>query len=610
MKKLIMYTILFSIFFSRSFAYWDNELIADEVCNDEILNDVSNYVMSSDSKKIAYISYKDWKYIVIENWKKIWKEYDNIYNIVYSPDWKSILFSVLKDWHEYIVKDWHEYIINEWQEYSNSELPIFSPDWEKFVYKAKEKWELIIIINWSIQDEKMNKIKKKEFFVINWVEWKKYDKVSNFLYSPDWKSYTYLVSNNGKSYYVKDWNELWKEYDNTFNITYSPDWKSYAYVAEKEGKEFLIKDWKQIWDKYEEIYWFNYWLSWNKIVYLALNNNKYHIIKDWIETEDKYDSIKTKFIFSPDWKSYAYIWSSNWKTYIYKDWIKLEELNIPVNVEMTSVWYPEFILPYSFEFSKVWTGFTYVIKDEFFGEYIFKNWEKSEKYDYIYKVIYSKEQKNVDFIYKNKDRIYIIEDWIKKDISLENKTIIYYRKKTNDADLYYYILNSEVDYENSYYFKLSKDSSSYWFIAEKEWKSFIINDWIILWDEYNLVSSLNYFNNWKSLVYSAEKDWKNYIIKHGCDWNKTKLDIVNNNTSIKNYSNQLIISKTNLLKTVKWRSQIKTIDAIVSKYSKEKLNNIFNYTITKKAELGKKINSNYYSLLDYLEASIALKLWK
>jgi len=80
--------------------------------------------------------------------------------------------------------------------------------------------------------------------------------------------------------------------------------------------------------------------------------------------------------------------------------------------------------------------------------------------------------------------------------------------------------------------------------------------------------------------------------------------------SNKNYIKQLILSKSILNKTEKWKSQIKSIDILINNKSNDKLEVIFKNILTIKSKMNTKTKNKYSDLLDYLEANIWVKLWK
>jgi hypothetical protein len=98
------------------------------------------------------------------------------------------------------------------------------------------------------------------------------------------------------------------------------------------------------------------------------------------------------------------------------------------------------------------------------------------------------------------------------------------------------------------------------------------------------------------------------MVKIICSWEtKTTSEI---DITSKNYTKQLILSKTKLNKTTSWKSQIKSIDSLISKQTTQKLEIIFKNIWPIKSKMNTKTKNKYTDLLDYLEASIWVKLWK
>lgn len=76
------------------------------------------------------------------------------------------------------------------------------------------------------------------------------------------------------------------------------------------------------------------------------------------------------------------------------------------------------------------------------------------------------------------------------------------------------------------------------------------------------------------------------------------------------YISQLIIYKTKLSKTEKWKAQIKSVDKLINKQSKAKLEVLYKNILVIKSKINNKTNYKYSDIINYIEASIALKLWK
>lgn len=143
-------------------------------------------VTSNSWNKFYTLAYtEDWKTIVLENWKKeLWK-YDYVWNIVFSIDDKKVYYSVLIDSKNYFVLNWT--LIK--QEYDYIKEYYYSyPDWKFFFQTVSKSW--------------------KEYVMVNWKVWKKYDEVGYINISSDWKNYFYFARNKDSWVWVLNWKEV------------------------------------------------------------------------------------------------------------------------------------------------------------------------------------------------------------------------------------------------------------------------------------------------------------------------------------------------------------------------------------------------------------------
>jgi hypothetical protein len=568
MKKVIMLIIC-------SFIFCNFYLVsADDICKEEIIENASNPVISSDWKCFAYIKKKsNWKSLVVKDWLE-WTQYDSIKNLRCFNWWK-FAYLATKYWSKpttIIYMDSKEYILDS--------IPndlIFSDNWENFAYTedvedgAEQRSKKHVVTNtnkwwnflnvgdlsfssdsknfaYSINDTQLLNwkiIKEKKIFknweIINW-----YDYTSFPLFSPDWKEFTFIATKNGKNLVVKNWVEG-NIYGEIKDLKYSSNWESFSYIAMNWSNYIVINNWKE-WNPYEEVSSITYSKDWKHIAYIARKNWKTWIVKDWVEIF-KYNEWVSSPVFSSDWTSFSYIATKNWKNLVVKDWVEQKVYN---NIFHTNSQFPITYFP-------TWNKLVYKAILDDLTYVIVIDWVESEKYNYL------------DYQYTT--------DWKK------------------------YIFSS--------------DWKSFTYEAQKDWnKWYIIKDWFPINVEM-YTSLLSYLPGWNNLLYVMLKNLKYYIVKQDCwwddiivdDWIKTesKVDLVKNNI---NYKKQLILSKTKLNKSENWKSQIKAIDLLINKQSNDKLEVIFKNIETIKSKMNDKTKNKYSDLFDYLEASIWVKLWK
>lgn len=76
------------------------------------------------------------------------------------------------------------------------------------------------------------------------------------------------------------------------------------------------------------------------------------------------------------------------------------------------------------------------------------------------------------------------------------------------------------------------------------------------------------------------------------------------------FVNQLLVSKIKLSKSELWKKQIKSVDKLLSKKNIKELEVLFKNIQSIKSKINKKTNYKNIDLINYIEASIILKLWK
>lgn len=200
---------------------------------------------------------------------------------------------------------------------------------------------------------------------------------------------------------MKDWEEF-NQYDETHQIIYSPDWKSFSFIAEKDWKWFVVKDWEKG-EEYDKIDYIRYSSDGKEIAYSSEKDWKKIIVKDWKELNN-YDSQYSPQ-YSPDWKSFSYIVNIDWKKFLLKDWKIIDELYSSYSY-ISKLWDNNLI------YKKVirWDDWE---KDLEF--YLDEQWKKITKEHYIIS--------NLRFLNEKGDLVYSFLDW-GKDQFIESRYCI------------------------------------------------------------------------------------------------------------------------------------------------------------------------------------------
>jgi hypothetical protein len=606
---------------------------------------------SQDGKNLSYKAETNWSQNLIKDWKLVWIDdwYINDFTYLQWTDKLSYIstknknvnitinenkvnsnFTYLDDFHKVKFSNNTNKIAYEtWKDWVNY-VAYFSCESKSKIIKVPEK-----IINTNIDKISDSNNTCKEEFIEN---------ASNPVFSPDWLHYAYVLNlskwdepadsckpNNDNCYIIKDWIELWK----WVNPIFSPDWKSFSYIWTNSWKIFLVKDWKKIWEEFDFISQINYklpmyysndwskvWLIWNiwnicdwyVKSYIFENGKKIWewgelvISPDWkhysyvnyVSHNVTYnDWVKLWFWDSPsyssDWKSFAYTKKENWENYVVKDWITIQK------------WYSQI-------FSPDWKSFAYITWKnwELFNGwklYLVNNWKETLiKYTRAYWLVYSPNGDSIAYIwwdweYPNYNS-YVVKDWVELDSANLIDNLNYspdgksfsYRKSDNNG--WYYIIKDWVSLWNQ----------SISLIYSSDWKSFSYNKWSSIFKDWKYLwvwRDLVYWINNETFAYNLYENWVRWLYLKTCKNNNPIINKDNFEPTIsKNYTKLLIISKSNLNKTSKWKKYLTQIDSIVWKLDNIKLEKILNKIL--------KIENRwkYQDIFDYLEASIALKLWK
>jgi len=549
MKKILSLLIVCVLsLVSFSITFWEG----GNSCTTQEIPNAGNLLYSPDGKIYAYLLIKDnGKQVVVDNWIES-KEYTKVKKIQLSPNNKKIIYFAIKDNGKNVfVIDWiegKEY--NSIDEYSLK----YSPNNKSFAYIA-------------VKDN------GKQLLVRDWIDGKEYNSIDDITYSPDSKSIYY----HADGWVIKDGikmkqNILVELYNN--NLKYSLDFKSNYYISTKDnGKQVVVKDWVEG-KEYASIsiHDIKYSPDSKSFLYVAKkDNSKWVLVKDWIEGKEYSDIMES--IYSPDSKSFAYIATKDdGKQVLVKDWIEGKEYKFLI-YSIRSIYYHKSI-------------------DYFKGSLKYILVGKNKEYNKVEELQYLPDSKSFSYIAKQDNgKIVLVKDWV------ESK-----------------------EYIGLAYWKYSSDSKSSTYILEKDnGKMVLIKDWVES-EEYIGIHGLTYTSN-SNILYIARKGNNDYLIKKICNLNskiqknsnlQSKRVLQTNtlqiNKTVPQFFKQLILSKKNLNKTFKWRKNIKTIDLISEKLSKQKLERLM--------EKLQKIDTSlvkfrkYKDMLDYLEANVWLKLIK
>ena len=135
---------------------------------------------------------------------------------MFSPDSKSFTYIKKIDGKEFIIKDWK--MLWEWG------LPTYIPNTNSFAYAAKKNWYYILVKDWKEIGQK-------------------YQYIDEIQFSWDGKHYAITANNGWKSKIIKDWIELWY----WILFPFSPDWKNFTYVDSEDNFNYINLNWKIIW---------------------------------------------------------------------------------------------------------------------------------------------------------------------------------------------------------------------------------------------------------------------------------------------------------------------------------------------------------------------------
>lgn len=117
-----------------------------------------------------------------------------------------------------------------------------------------------------------------------------------------------------------------------------------------------------------------------------------------------------------------------------------------------------------------------------------------------------------------------------------------------------YNVNADNNYnlttiENAQTYSISKNWESFSYILTKDGKDIVIRDWKEIWEYYDDISYLKYFNNSKDLLYIWKNNWKKVLVKNWIEisWYSDNIyDLIISN----DWNNYMYINKNNWKKSL------------------------------------------------------------
>lgn len=435
-----------------------------------------------------------------------------------------------------------------------------SPNWKEFSFTAVKDWNDILVRDGKEIDT--------------------YDYPSFIKYSNDSKSLFYNATLGKEKIFVelKDWKDKITKYPlNGSDISYSLNWDSIAFKVKKDNWKYVVRKDDKDSLEYQNIFDIIYSPKWNSFVFLATKDWKTILVKDEKEIWKEYDKIIRRNIsFSLDWNHLTFIANKDWKNFVVKDWEKLWEK------------YANVAKPF---FLDNWESFMYTWNKDW-KWFVVLNWKELGWYDNINSPIFSLDKKHYSSLVKENGKYFFLIDG--KEIWKEYDNVL---GRTGH---------------------FSKSGDKFVFTAEKDWKFFLVENWIKIWEDYEYMTVWRYL--WEDLLSLKFINKKMYINQRICDWDRWNDLIRKNNNNLKIIEipkrllfKQLALSKKELKKTSKGINYISQIDLISEKLSIDKLVKLYNRIWKIKEKYENNPSDNYKKLkdiLDYLEAKIWQRLYK
>ena len=249
----------------------------------------SSLSFSTDGKHLVYTALlQNNKWTVVYDGKEL-KEYDNISEIVFSPNSGHFVYAALNKDKWTIVYDRKEI-----KEYNNISSLTFSPDGEHFAYAAslnKDKW----------------------FVVIDGKESEEYKTVSWLTFSPDSKHLAYIANNGKYIFAVVDGKpQNINMYRDIYPLTFkfSPDGSRFSYCAQKGNKWIMVIDGVEQLENNGAPTASQFSSDGKNVYYIgAKNNNSFYFINN--QSLGKVPDVSTiDVIFADDGLAFAYVWAN------------------------------------------------------------------------------------------------------------------------------------------------------------------------------------------------------------------------------------------------------------------------------------------------------------
>lgn len=425
-------------------------LSSSEINNKLIYNISNKYKLTLDYKLTNYynditsglVSLAPNMLVISKNPQAVtfmWNEYyySNIINIKYSSDMKHSA-AVLDDFlngKKYIIKDW---VKDKYWFDDISEIE-FSPDWNSlsYIWKNRPTDPKIIKTNkYETINSRLVLVNNIEYYVVtDWIKWNKYEFINWLHYSRDGK---YLIYDAKKDeLFIFVWNN--KEIDKNID-KYNPDYNKltelYHYRNIFQNTEIMGRFSKDMTNMY---YVKKDKLSWKKTI--TINNSssvKYWPYDDILEIKYLSDTYKTEY-------KYQYSKTSNSGPMSYLEWLWVDKNSITIPLS--------YIIKECSDISKWICNYIAII-----------NWVKQNLiYDYgIENIIISPNLNNISYIWKKK-----IENKNKDSLSFIDAFVSVVVTNWKEGKIY----------DKISFLQYSPDNHLI-YLAYKDWKKYIVNDWI------------------------------------------------------------------------------------------------------------------------------------
>lgn len=267
------------------------------------------------------------KYFILKNWKKYWEDYNMIYSWKYSKD-SSKYFFMWRQWNDtrYLVENQEKTELYNWKtidDYIDSNLYywISRVDYNiciKEMCRFFTDWYTYTMRKW------INENDSKEGLFINWIDKWNFSKVDFASIVLKWENYAFVWKKEEEWEYniFINWEEkysfIWrKDYSNTYSsFTISDDWESYMIVINWK----IIKDWLELsniqdYKNFENLEFTPWSQEINFLAYTTDGDYKKVMYKWWKIIWKNYKKISS-FKYSPDWKKLIIIIEEWWKKFL------------------------------------------------------------------------------------------------------------------------------------------------------------------------------------------------------------------------------------------------------------------------------------------------------